>query len=305
MLVRVQKVTSLAECDTARAIAAAVWGLDAACSTPQMSVHANYGGVVLLAYVDVEPVGFLFSFPALYRGEWVLWSHETAVLSDYLHQGIGTTLKLAQRDAARELGYRKIAWTYDPLVSRNAHFNLNKLGARVVEYKVNAYGADEGDLVNRGIETDRFIAVWDVPKVDDVNREGDHKGDREDHSDLSAGAVEVEQHVTNRDGAENAVGESEVVLAFCENGQPTLNLNHRDGNPGKFGNVAVGLTTQIPLQDPETHQLRVSWRHAFREAALDLFGQGFVPVSFRRTQAGYAEYVWHRSNDGQPFERRA
>lgn len=157
---RITQVATLADCDRCRAIAGAVWGTDAACSTAQMSVHAQYGGVVLLAWDDDLPVGFLFSFPAQYQGEHVLWSHETAVLPHYLHQGIGAELKLSQRRTAAQMGYERIAWTYDPLVARNAHFNLNKLGAQVSAYKINAYGADEDDLVNQGIETDRFIAVW-------------------------------------------------------------------------------------------------------------------------------------------------
>lgn len=264
MTARIEKVTSLTECDTARAIAAAVWGADSACSTPQMSVHAKYGGVVLLAYVGEQPVGFLFSFPALYRGEWVLWSHETAVLPDYLHQGIGTQLKLAQREAAKELGYKTIAWTYDPLVSRNAHFNLNKLGARIAEYKVNAYGADEGDLVNRGIETDRFIAVWDVQGQSDWG--------------ASIRAANGSHH--------------EVVLAVLKDGQPALHrFGHEDSKPSHFGSRGIELITEIPLASPNTHDLRVSWREAFRWAALGLVEQGYVPVAFRRSNHG--EYVWH------------
>ncbi len=159
---RIERVTSLAQCDVCRGLAEQVWGDGAACSVPQMIVHAQYGGVILLAYDERNPVGFLFSFPALYKGELVLWSHETGVLSDYLHQGIGYQLKRRQRQLAAEMGYRKIAWTYDPLISRNAYFNLIKLGAKVDAYKVNAYGTDANDLINQGIESDRFIAVWSV-----------------------------------------------------------------------------------------------------------------------------------------------
>jgi len=35
-----------------------------------------------------------------------------------------------------------IAWTYDPLIRRNAYFNLVKLGARPVEYLRNFYGVN-------------------------------------------------------------------------------------------------------------------------------------------------------------------
>ncbi|GMA61342.1 enolase C-terminal domain-like protein [Alicyclobacillus fastidiosus] len=130
-----------------------------------MFVHATYGGVLLLAHAGRQPVGSLFSFPSLYRGEWVLWSHETAVLPEFLHQGIGYQLKLMQRQIAAEMGYQSIAWTFDPLVSRNAHFNMNKLGASIAEYKVNVYGTMENDLVEQGLPSDRWIAVWPVATV--------------------------------------------------------------------------------------------------------------------------------------------
>jgi len=44
-------------------------------------------------------------------------------------------------------------------VSRNAHFNLRVLGARVTEYLVNHYGAMD-DGVNRGDESDRLMVSW-------------------------------------------------------------------------------------------------------------------------------------------------
>ncbi|WP_054967177.1 GNAT family N-acetyltransferase [Alicyclobacillus ferrooxydans] len=296
MTVDIRRVTSLADCDTARAIAATVWGSDAACSTPQMSVHANYGGVVLLAYAGSEPVGFLFSFPALYRGEWVLWSHETAVLPEYLHQGIGSALKLYQRTAATELGYRSIAWTFDPLVSRNAHFNLNKLGANVVEYKVNAYGADEKDLVNQGIETDRFIALWDVNVGQTIqgiksDQEGimEHRGFAEqyglsDQQDL----LETRQH---------------TILAVGSDDEPLVHIHQTPARVAGTGHMLLGhkwdpgacgdevFHTRIPLELPARRETRGLWREVFRDAALSLFKSGYTPVQFRRTK-GYGEYIW-------------
>jgi predicted GNAT superfamily acetyltransferase len=158
----IERVTSVEACESCLKLAEVIWGGGVACSAAQMTIHANYGGVVLLAYDEGDPIGFLFSFPALYRGENVLWSHETGLLPAYLHRGVGFKLKQTQRSLAAELGYRNIVWTFDPLVSRNAYFNIVKLGAHVDAYKVNAYGADETDLINQGVETDRFIAVWPV-----------------------------------------------------------------------------------------------------------------------------------------------
>ena len=85
-------------------------------------------------------------------------SHITGVLPGLQSQGLGRLLKQHQREwaLAREVGH--ITWTFDPLVARNAHFNLRVLGARVTEYLVDHYGPMD-DGVNRGDETDRHHGV--------------------------------------------------------------------------------------------------------------------------------------------------
>ena len=54
-----------------------------------------------------------------------------------------------------------MTWTFDPLVRRNAHFNLAVLGATVDEYLVDFYGPLP-DAVNAGDESDRLLVVWPV-----------------------------------------------------------------------------------------------------------------------------------------------
>ena len=56
-------------------------------------------------------------------------------------RSVGFALKLHQRAWALLRGVSEIAWTFDPLVSRNAYFNLVKLAARAGEYLPNFYGA--------------------------------------------------------------------------------------------------------------------------------------------------------------------
>ena len=86
-------------------------------------------------------------------------SHITGVLPGLQSHGLGRVLKQHQRDwaFARDVGH--ITWTFDPLVARNAHFNLRVLGARVTEYLVDHYGPMD-DGVNRGDETDRVMVSW-------------------------------------------------------------------------------------------------------------------------------------------------
>jgi predicted GNAT superfamily acetyltransferase len=73
-----------------------------------------------------------------------------AVTSSQRDTGIGTQLKLAQKEEALRRGIRLIEWTFDPLVSRNAYLNIEKLGVIVRRY----YPAFYGD------GSDRLIAEW-------------------------------------------------------------------------------------------------------------------------------------------------
>jgi predicted GNAT superfamily acetyltransferase len=85
-----------------------------------------------------------------------------AVRSEARNHGIGRRLKLYQRSLVAELGVTQMLWTYDPLVSRNAHLNLNTLGARVTDYVPDMYGADTGSALHGAIGTDRFVVAWDL-----------------------------------------------------------------------------------------------------------------------------------------------
>ncbi|WP_189294538.1 chorismate synthase [Streptomyces cinerochromogenes] len=76
-------------------------------------------------------------------------------------RGLGPALKRAQRDWALALGARTMRWTFDPLVGRNARFNLVKLGAVGTEYLVDFYGP-MADGVNDGDESDRLTVTWDL-----------------------------------------------------------------------------------------------------------------------------------------------
>jgi predicted GNAT superfamily acetyltransferase len=90
-----------------------------------------------------------------------LHSHIAGVGSAGLGRSVGFALKVHQRAWCLRRGVRSIAWTYDPLIRRNAYFNLVKLGARPVEYLRNFYGAMD-DAINGGTETDRVLVHWDL-----------------------------------------------------------------------------------------------------------------------------------------------
>jgi predicted GNAT superfamily acetyltransferase len=96
------------------------------------------------------------------RPELLHWSHMLAVAPEARDLGLGTRLKLYQRELLLPLGVETVEWTYDPLEARNAHLNLNRLGADVVEYVEDMYKGEMGSELARGIGTDRFIVAWKI-----------------------------------------------------------------------------------------------------------------------------------------------
>jgi predicted GNAT superfamily acetyltransferase len=101
-------------------------------------------------------VGF-FGAPA----DGTMHSHIAGVSPSAAGRHVGYALKLHQRVWAAERGIGVIAWTFDPLVARNAWFNLGKLGATATEYLPNFYGGMH-DVVNGGDDTDRLLVHWEL-----------------------------------------------------------------------------------------------------------------------------------------------
>ena len=124
------------------------------------------GGQVLGAFDGAQMVGFTKAFVGLHDKTPYLHSHMAAVLPTHRDRRIGRQLKLAQREDALRRGIRLIEWTFDPLETKNAHFNINRLGAISRHYIPNFYGITTSPL-HRGMPTDRLLVEWhlDSPRV--------------------------------------------------------------------------------------------------------------------------------------------
>jgi predicted GNAT superfamily acetyltransferase len=122
-------------------------------------VAAETGGQVLGAFDGERMIGFTLAIVGFTNGLVFLHSHMTGVLAEYRDRGVGRALKLFQREEALGRGIRLIVWTFDPLETRNAHFNLNRLGAISRKYFTNLYGFTSSPL-HRGLPTDRLWAEW-------------------------------------------------------------------------------------------------------------------------------------------------
>ena len=145
-----------------------IWGeADLEIEPVTMFVVASLtGGQVLGAFDGEKMVGYTLAVVGLRQGVAYLHSHQTGVSAAYRDRGVGKMLKLFQRDEALGRGIRLVEWTFDPLEIKNAHFNLNRLGAICRRYIPNLYGVTTSPL-HRGIETDRLVAEWwlDSPRV--------------------------------------------------------------------------------------------------------------------------------------------
>lgn len=93
--------------------------------------------------------------------EYGLHSHIAGVRGTHVGRGVGAALKLHQRAWAIGNGITTITWTYDPLVARNAYFNLHRLGARAIDYVPDFYG-EMSDGLNDGQGSDRMVTRWDL-----------------------------------------------------------------------------------------------------------------------------------------------
>ena len=138
-----------------------VWGMDERDAAPMtMLVAMKAAGSIFVGAFDGDAlVGFAFGFPAYESGQLSLHSHMLAVLPKYRDLDLGYKLKLAQRDRALTRGFKEMSWTFDPLQSRNAHFNFAKLGCVSNRYHVDFYGHDSTSMLHQN-GTDRLWLTW-------------------------------------------------------------------------------------------------------------------------------------------------
>ncbi|MFC9251878.1 GNAT family N-acetyltransferase [Amycolatopsis thailandensis] len=137
-----------------------IWGRS---GNPPMTIEllrafTKAGNYVAGAFDGETLVGACVGFFHAPSGS-ALHSHIAGVSAAAAGRKVGFALKLHQRSWALRRGVVEIAWTFDPLVSRNAYFNLTKLAARPVEYLPDFYGP-MGDAINGGGASDRLLVSW-------------------------------------------------------------------------------------------------------------------------------------------------
>ncbi len=157
----IRDLRSFEDLSRLKAVEKEVWGLADEDVLPLTMVIACQaaGSIFVGAFDQDKLVGFAFGIFGQEQGRTTIHSHLLAVLEPYRQYNLGFRLKQAQRDRALALGVREMTWTYDPLQSRNAHFNFAKLGIVADTYKLDFYGPQTSSMLHQN-GTDRLWGRW-------------------------------------------------------------------------------------------------------------------------------------------------
>jgi predicted GNAT superfamily acetyltransferase len=162
--VELRPLRSLEDCDAIIEVMIATWGDHQTIPREMIRALGESGNVPYGAFAGEDLIGYVLGWAGVDPQEGLhLHSHMLATLPDRRHGGVGYALKLAQRAQGLEQGISVARWTFDPLVARNAYFNLHKLGAVADRFERNFYG-EMTDALNRGERSDRFVIRWDLER---------------------------------------------------------------------------------------------------------------------------------------------
>src|ERR1700675_4397781 len=159
--IAIRDLKSIDDLSQLKAVEKEVWGMTDEDTLPLTLATAckAAGNIFAGAFYKDKLVGFAFGFLGREHGQTTIHSHMLAVLDAYRHLDLGSRLKQAQRERAMAMGVHEMTWTYDPLQSRNAHFNFSKLGVISETYRVDFYGPETSSILHRN-GTDRLWVRW-------------------------------------------------------------------------------------------------------------------------------------------------
>lgn len=262
--VEVREITGLEDLAAVERLYDGIWRRDAAppVTAELMRALGKAGSYVAGAFEGAALVGACVAFFGA-PTEQVLHSHITGVSAAVRGRSVGFALKLHQRAWALDRGLEAVAWTFDPLLRRNAHLNLAKLAAAPAEYLPNFYGGMR-DGLNGADDSDRLLVHWSLAAQQVVAAAAGVSAPADAAAERSRGAV--------------------VAVGTSARGAPV---------PGPLDGevclVAVpGDVEAVRAADPG---LAGEWRLAVREALATLMGTGGRVTGFDR--AGW--YVVRRS----------
>lgn len=223
-----------------------IWGRDFSDVVPLsiLKINQKVGGVSAGAFTpDGRILGFVWGMTGVRDGKPFHWSHMLGVAPEARDLKLGERLKWFQRELLLPLGVEDVEWTYDPLEARNAHLNLNKLGAEVKEYVEDMYAGEMGSDLARGIGTDRFIVRWRIA------------GPRSEKEPAAAFAA------------------APILSVQAGDEAFPLPLNQH---------VRVEIPTDIQAVKEEDIDRAAAWRSSTRRAFLHYFARGYQVTAYLR-----------------------
>ena len=231
-----------------------------------LKVSQRLGGIASGAYDENgDLAGFVYGMTGVENGEVIHWSDMLAVRPGLQNTGLGARLKAYQREMLLEQGITRMHWTFDPLESKNAHLNLNKLGAVVREYVQDMYGQTDSPL-HQGIGTDRFVPTWTMDSERVLQRLVEGRSGPEVGGDEGA----VAAFTTVEEGGLLLPGESDLSL--------------------EADRILTPIPSSIQELKAESLEAAVRWRHATRAVLSCYLDRGYeVRELYRRPR--HSEYL--------------
>lgn len=265
----IRSLETMEEIAAAEEVQRITWTMTDLDIIPAHALHAmQHSGAVLLGAFDGDRVvGFAFGVlgteenpnrvDQVAAARLKMYSVIAGVLPEYQQHDIGYRLKMAQRDFALRIGIRLITWTYDPLESLNARFNIGKLGAICHRYLRHFHGDMTG--INTGLPTDRFEVEWWVTQNRVAARAERKWRPLKLEALLAGGAVPVNEATYNESGLP----------------VPPLNYVSRPGNL-----MLVEIPANIQRIKRADMPLALRWRMHTRDIFENMFASGFLVTDF-------------------------
>jgi predicted GNAT superfamily acetyltransferase len=265
----VRELTTTAELHAASALLARIWRPTDPMPYEMLRVIRHIGGYVSGAFEADTLIGACAAFPTAAGG---LHSHITGATAP--GRGVGLAVKLHQRTWALDRGITRISWTFDPLVRRNAYFNLAKLAARAEEYLEDFYG-EMPDELNAGDPSDRLLVVWDLRDPAVAAVADGAAGARDAVRDGAAEGEATSGDETTGDGPPGR-GVT-VALTDDPSGRPV------ERDPAGADRLAIGTPADIAALRARDPLLAREWRRRQRAALGGALAAGYHVTGFTRS----------------------
>ncbi len=270
--VEIRPLTTLAELAEVEPLMRDIWGMNDLEIISMHTLHAmvHSGGQILGAFDGNRLIGFVVSIlgsqsnpqlPA--AAQLKVYSVIAGVADAYQNKNVGYLLKLAQRAFVISIGIPQVVWTYDPLESRNARFNIFKLGAVCHKYHRHFHGDMSG--INAGLPTDRFEVDWWV--TDERVQKKIEGGGRP----LTLTQLPPDDYVIINPSTPNAAG----LLMPPDVRQPAAVWRQAESN-----RLLVEIPPNFQYLKRQDFALANRWRHHTRLIFEELFSCGYAVTDF-------------------------